>query len=117
MTTNLPPIDDKLKIMSHDTIAKQVTDKILLPQKGVEKTETLVHSINNTKTKEKIKCYKCNKKLNITNFIECSCKFIFCLQHRFSYEHECVNDPKNKNKQQLTKVLVKVEADKLKDRI
>lgn len=39
-----------------------------------------------------IKCFKCRKKLRITNNYTCKCNKIFCAQHRFYEQHECSFD-------------------------
>ena len=36
-----------------------------------------------------IKCHFCNRKLNLINQFECKCNYIFCINHKSSFDHNC----------------------------
>lgn len=55
----------------------------------------------------------CNKKLTIVNNYKCECGNFYCVKHRFSLDHECTFDYKNKQKELLQKNLVKISVDKV----
>jgi hypothetical protein len=55
----------------------------------------------------------CNKKLTLTNNFECHCKNFYCIKHKFSLDHNCTFDYKNKQRNILEKTLIKVTADKI----
>ena len=55
----------------------------------------------------------CNKKLTLTNNFECDCKHFFCIKHKFSLDHGCQFDYKNKQRELLQNKLQKVTADKV----
>lgn len=61
----------------------------------------------------KIRCAKCNIKLNITNSIDCDCGKILCYKHRYYTEHLCTIDYKEKDKKKLELYNKKVVADKI----
>jgi predicted nucleic acid binding AN1-type Zn finger protein len=62
---------------------------------------------------EKIRCAKCNIKLNITTSIECKCGQKLCYQHRYFNEHDCNIDYKERERKILEKNNQKVVADKI----
>lgn len=55
----------------------------------------------------------CNKKLTLTNNFECECKNFYCIIHKFSLDHGCTFDYKNKQKNLLQKSLIKVSSEKV----
>ena len=55
----------------------------------------------------------CNKKLSLTNNFECECKQFFCVKHKFSLDHNCTFDYKNKQREILQKSLQKITKDKV----
>lgn len=65
----------------------------------------------------KAKCNVCNMKLTITEELisKCSCNNIHCKLHRLPEEHKCSNilNIIQKDKNNLSKLLVKVEGEKL----
>lgn len=36
------------------------------------------------------KCAKCNKKLTIVTAFDCKCNQKFCSEHRYTFEHNCI---------------------------
>jgi len=55
----------------------------------------------------------CNKKLTPTNNFECECKNFYCIKHKFSLDHSCTFDYKNKQKELLQKKLIKIDHEKV----
>jgi len=55
----------------------------------------------------------CNKKLTLTNIFECECKNYYCIKHKFSLDHGCQFDYKNKQREILQNKLQKVVKDKV----
>lgn len=73
-----------------------------------------INKIEQTQTEKNImRCAECNKKINITNFIECQCKKLLCYKHRYQTEHSCNFDFKIKEREVLSKSLVKIENNKI----
>jgi hypothetical protein len=69
--------------------------------------------VNTPSVKNIIKCAECNKRLNITNNIECKCKKILCYQHRYYNTHNCNYDFKTEERKKLSETLVKITHDKI----
>lgn len=67
-------------------------------------------------SKEKIKCFKCNKKLTALSYFDCKCGKNFCSEHRLYVNHECAYNHRDQKKDELKKILVEVKPEKLKDR-
>ncbi|KAH7826531.1 putative AN1-type zinc finger protein 5 [Monocercomonoides exilis] len=59
-----------------------------------------------------IRCGQCNKKLGLMHF-DCKCGKKFCSQHRFPESHSCTFDWKHSENPQLSKVLPKLESEKV----
>lgn len=55
----------------------------------------------------------CNKKLTLTNNFECECRNFYCIKHKFSSDHDCKFDYKNKQKEFLQNTLKKITVDKV----
>jgi predicted nucleic acid binding AN1-type Zn finger protein len=55
----------------------------------------------------------CNKKLTLTNNFECLCGNFYCIKHKFSLDHDCTFDYKNKQRELLQKKLIKIENEKV----
>lgn len=55
----------------------------------------------------------CNKKLTLTNNFECECGNFYCIKHKFSLDHDCTFDYKNKQRELLQKKLIKIENEKI----
>lgn len=55
----------------------------------------------------------CNKKLTLTNNFECECGNFYCIKHKFSLDHDCQFDYKNKQRNILQNTLIKVTTDKV----
>lgn len=55
----------------------------------------------------------CNKKLTLTNNFNCQCGNFYCIRHKFSFDHDCKFDYKNKQREILQKNLIKVVSDKV----
>lgn len=73
-----------------------------------------IQIISDIKTEKNVmRCSECNKKINITNSIECQCKKLLCYKHRYQTEHACNFDFKTKERNILAKSLVKIENDKV----
>ena len=70
----------------------------------------------NEKQIKKNRCWSCNKKVGILGF-DCECGYIFCGKHRYTYEHNCSIDKKNKHKINLQNNMPIIKSDKIKDRI
>lgn len=78
---------------------------------SIDSSNSLTEIIN----KEKIimKCAECNKKINITNSVECKCNKLLCYKHRYQNEHKCNYDFKTKERDILSKTLIKIENEKI----
>jgi hypothetical protein len=61
----------------------------------------------------KMRCSECNKKINITNSITCKCEKILCYKHRYQTDHNCQFDFRTKERELLSKSLIKIENDKV----
>lgn len=48
-------------------------------------------------------CAECNKKLGITNQLQCRCGNIYCMKHLHSFNHKCTFDYKKFHKEKLIK--------------
>lgn len=59
-----------------------------------------------------IRCFKCRKKLRITNNYTCKCNNIFCAQHRFYEQHECSYDFRTEAVERLIKENPRVVKEK-----
>jgi predicted nucleic acid binding AN1-type Zn finger protein len=55
----------------------------------------------------------CNKKLTLTNNFECLCGNFYCIKHKFSLDHDCPFDYKNKQRELLQKKLIKIDHEKI----
>lgn len=60
-------------------------------------------------------CKQC-KQRSVLQF-SCLCKETFCVRHRLPEDHSCTVDRMKTERETLTKLLVKVVADKLPERI
>lgn len=63
-----------------------------------------------TKKFKKVRCFKCNKKLQLACIMDCECGKYFCMKHRYPDRHDCpkIKDRKEENKERLRKLLIKV---------
>ena len=61
---------------------------------------------------EKIKCYKCNKKIGLIIF-DCKCNGKFCSLHKFPETHECLYDFKSEGIDKLVKDNPKIIPNKI----
>jgi len=66
-----------------------------------------------TNKKNKLRCFTCNVKLNITNNTVCKCEKILCAKHKYFNEHECNFDFKEFDKKILEKNNPKIVSDKI----
>ena len=74
---------------------------------------------NTNKNLDYKKCAICNKKLKLTNCYDCSCneKFFFCSEHKLKELHNCSQLDKTLLRDKLSKILPKVEKDKVHNRL
>ena len=75
--------------------------------------ESNVSNVSNESNVLRCQVPSCNKKLTLTNNFECHCKNFYCIRHKFSLDHGCQFDYKNKQKELLQKKLIKVSAEKI----
>lgn len=77
----------------------------------------LVPTSSNTNTKKKIRCAICNKKVGLLGF-GCRCgDSQYCSIHRLPESHNCTFNHQSYGRENLSQNMVKVVADKFKDRI
>ena len=57
-----------------------------------------------------MQCFKCNKKLKLTEQFECKCSNLYCKQHRLN--HNCKFDYREHCSKILTKEMPKVVGSK-----
>lgn len=62
---------------------------------------------------KKLRCRQCNCKINITNSLECKCKKIFCMKHRYHTEHNCSYDYKTEEIKKLAEANKQIVSDKI----
>ena len=55
----------------------------------------------NKKKVNKMRCFTCNKKINITNTFSCRCNKSFCPKHRHPELHSCTFDYRSEGRKQL----------------
>lgn len=55
----------------------------------------------------------CKKKLTLTNNFGCECGNFYCIKHKFSSDHGCTFDYKNKQRHILEKTLPKIAGEKV----
>lgn len=63
--------------------------------------------------RKKMRCARCNKRLNVTNMYSCRCGGTFCAQHRYSEVHGCGYDYKTEGRRLLSRQNPLVVASKL----
>lgn len=66
--------------------------------------------------KKSNRCVVCNKKLGLLPFV-CKCEGLYCTKHRHPEDHNCTFNHKEKLRNILENTLIKVEADKVKNRV
>ena len=66
----------------------------------------------NTSKPKKPRCPVCNKKLGLMEF-KCKCDIRFCIHHANPESHECSFNYKKDERENLSKKLVKVVAEKV----
>ena len=77
----------------------------------------VVGSPNEKKKKKKTnRCKICNKRVGLLGFT-CKCDGLFCAQHRHAEQHNCQFDFREKGLNILEKKLVKVDGDKVHNRL
>jgi len=64
-----------------------------------------------TKVELKKRCFTCNKKLGIGGFL-CKCNNKYCSKHRYSFEHNCMFNHKQHEKDKIKKNNPKIEKEK-----
>lgn len=70
-------------------------------------------SLSSTEIKPKMRCYRCNCKINITNSMNCKCEKTFCMKHRFFADHACTYDYKTEERKTLAQNNPQIVSDKL----
>lgn len=65
--------------------------------------EEMTNVCKKVKSKNKIICNCCKKKLKLFEQITCNCGHYFCPQHMNRHSHNCTFDTKAKIKQELEK--------------
>jgi len=68
-------------------------------------------------TKRKPRCAFCDKKLKMSQTVQCRCENHFCGKHKDPFEHKCPINYKDLASKQLQKNKIDVRFDKLSDRI
>ena len=62
--------------------------------------------------KNKFACFQCRRKVGYLGFT-CRCEYVFCSEHRYPHEHNCLVDVKKIQQKVLAKANPKVETEKL----
>lgn len=64
-------------------------------------------------------CFVCEKRLSISNQFKCKCDNIFCSIHRYLESHNCskIKDIISDEKKLLESQLIKLSAEKIKNRV
>ncbi|AYV76012.1 MAG: zinc finger A20 and AN1 domain-containing stress-associated protein 6-like protein [Terrestrivirus sp.] len=75
-----------------------------------------VTNMNKSDDKPKNKCYQCNKKVGLLNFV-CKCAGSFCSSHRHPESHNCTYDHKADGIEKLIKNNPVIVADKMGNRL
>ena len=68
------------------------------------------------KKKKKNRCLVCNKKVGLLGF-SCKCEGLYCAVHRHAEQHNCSYDFKKRGLNILEKKMIKVESDKIHNRL
>lgn len=68
------------------------------------------------KKKKKNRCQVCNKKVGLLGF-SCKCEGLYCAAHRHAEQHNCSYDFKKRGLNILEKKMIKVESDKIHNRL
>lgn len=66
--------------------------------------------------KKSNRCVICRKKLGLLPFI-CKCEQMYCALHRHPEDHECTFDHLSRGRNTLKKNLIKVDGDKIQNRL
>ena len=73
--------------------------------------------VGSPKPKKKTKrCFICRKKLGLLPFV-CECNQLFCSTHRHPEDHACTFDHRAKASTSLERNLIKVEGDRVQNRL
>jgi len=62
------------------------------------------------------RCVVCKKKVGLLPFI-CECELMFCSNHRHPEDHSCTFDHRGKSTKSLERNLVKVDGDRVHNRL
>lgn len=114
-----PTKSNDITLLDKDKINKDIIElENNEPTKKYTKTstsssESLVSLVPELPIKNKLRCGECNKKLNMTNNVECNCGKILCYTHRYHNTHKCNYDFKSIEREQLAKQNQKVVLDKV----
>jgi hypothetical protein len=82
---NFEPCDN-----SHISLEQQMSQMAISNTKSVSNTN-------------RSKCTKCKKKLSLAGTITCKCGNVFCMEHRYSFTHECTYDHTKEQQERLAK--------------
>ena len=68
---------------------------------------------------KKVKCNNCNSKVKGINIItnKCQCNLVFCSKCRLPEDHACTFDHRAKATTSLERNLIKVEGDRVQNRL
>lgn len=69
-------------------------------------------AIKQVKPKSRTRCWFCDSKLSLINF-ECKCGGIYCIQHRYSFAHECKYDHSKDDRKRLRETFGECKASKI----
>lgn len=60
-----------------------------------------------------IRCFECNKKIQLGMEIKCKCEQYFCMKHKFPEDHNCSFNFKLRGQELLTKKNPIIIGDKI----
>ena len=60
-----------------------------------------------------MKCYYCNKKITPSSSLLCKCNNVFCMEHRYTFIHNCNAYQKNEQIKILESNMPKIVSDKI----
>jgi len=120
--TNKSPEDDLTKLKETDKIHHH--ENVALHNKEFQNQSPQVTNVEEKPKKKKRKgtkkrprCAFCDKKLKMSQTVQCRCEHVFCGKHRDPFEHKCTIDYKELASKQLQKNRIDVRFDKLSHRI
>ena len=106
-----PPALDTLDLIEDDVIDNEAPPSV--SDKQVTAAARLIPEGTPELKKKRNRCERCNKKVGLTGFT-CHCKKLFCPEHQYPDEHNCVIDYKQIGREQLKKSNPLVVAEKIK---